>query len=591
MQQNVATQREALQRDQNYMLQSTITAAPQPTGYIERAMDFFGRKKSELETANLRGETPSIGLKLLGGIGAGFAVPIIGTVGFAKNLLTNPIETIEGIPGGIKQTYEFVTSGGVSDILRNNPGYAIGYSAGFYATSKGIGKLGELGVKGFQQANIAFNPKVVSIESSGIKVVEGTTIPTSISKLTRFEGTKIDTIHSTFSPELKYGSELQAFPEMATGSRKAIGQFNFYQSVPSEGQPVFYGGYVGIGEGGSSSITKFSFFEPKIKGFLFRDTEVLETPMGIKSLSAKDIVKYQTTTPGTFIPAENLKGMSIEGQVTTSVGEVGRPLFKIAKNPAGELFGKSAYYNIKMEAPQFIASNKILKGAFDILTSKNKRIYFMESKLEPIGLGTKFEPTNIVSTKNLFESQNTRYVSLSKSFGSSLSYLPSSSLGISSFGVSSFGLSSFKPSISSSFETSFSSNISSPKISSPKISSGYSSSMKSGSMGSIISSASSSKFSMPKSSSSIGSMITIPKSFGYDLDISYPKMKGKAKKKRRKGRKSPFDISPSFSGIIQNLKITSPVKVNRKWGVTPFQTRGILTGKAKKGSYFKLTDL
>jgi len=54
------------------------------------------------------------------------------------------------------------------------------------------------------------------------------------------------------------------------------------------------------------------------------------------------------------------------------------------------------------------------------------------------------------------------------------------------------------------------------------------------------------------------------------------------------GRKSKeVRIAPSFTGIVQNLKIKSPVKVSRSLGVTPFQTRGLLTGS---GPYSKLVD-
>jgi hypothetical protein len=58
--------------------------------------------------------------------------------------------------------------------------------------------------------------------------------------------------------------------------------------------------------------------------------------------------------------------------------------------------------------------------------------------------------------------------------------------------------------------------------------------------------------------------------------------------KRKKGRKSPFDIAPSFTGIIANVKQKGTLKVSRNLGVTPFQIRGIKTGK---GAYYKLTDL
>ena len=59
-------------------------------------------------------------------------------------------------------------------------------------------------------------------------------------------------------------------------------------------------------------------------------------------------------------------------------------------------------------------------------------------------------------------------------------------------------------------------------------------------------------------------------------------------------KKSSFDIAPSFTAIVQNIKMTSPLKVSKSFGVTPFQSRGLLVnkkGKAAGGSYFKFTDI
>lgn len=61
---------------------------------------------------------------------------------------------------------------------------------------------------------------------------------------------------------------------------------------------------------------------------------------------------------------------------------------------------------------------------------------------------------------------------------------------------------------------------------------------------------------------------------------------------RTRGRKANlFNISPGFTSIVLGTKMKSPLKVSRTFGVTPFQTRGLLVGKASKGSYYKLTDI
>lgn len=80
----------------------------------------------------------------------------------------------------------------------------------------------------------------------------------------------------------------------------------------------------------------------------------------------------------------------------------------------------------------------------------------------------------------------------------------------------------------------------------------------------------------------------------FDFGFGFPdsqQFSGYAEPQRKKrGRKSPFNIAPSFTGIVGNFKITNPIKVSKTFGVTPFQTRGLLVGKKSKGSYFKLVD-
>jgi hypothetical protein len=82
---------------------------------------------------------------------------------------------------------------------------------------------------------------------------------------------------------------------------------------------------------------------------------------------------------------------------------------------------------------------------------------------------------------------------------------------------------------------------------------------------------------------------------GFGGGFVMPELGGFALPTRRKrGRVSGFDIAPSFTGIVENIKMTSPIKVSRSFGVTPFQTRGLYqtkSGKPGKGSYFKLTDI
>ena len=58
---------------------------------------------------------------------------------------------------------------------------------------------------------------------------------------------------------------------------------------------------------------------------------------------------------------------------------------------------------------------------------------------------------------------------------------------------------------------------------------------------------------------------------------------------KTRGRKNVFgSIAPSFTAIVENIYMKSPLKVSKTFGVNPFQTRGLYTGK---GKYAQITDL
>jgi hypothetical protein len=62
---------------------------------------------------------------------------------------------------------------------------------------------------------------------------------------------------------------------------------------------------------------------------------------------------------------------------------------------------------------------------------------------------------------------------------------------------------------------------------------------------------------------------------------------------RKKGRKSPWDLSPGFVDIVFDIKSFKPIKVSKTYGVSPWTTRGLYgTGKKrKKKAYYEMTDL
>ena len=264
----------------------------------------------------------------------------------------------------------------------------------------------------------------VPIKETGVKFVEGTTIPRSTEYLKSFEEGTAFQVHTTLSPELKYGSTLIAQPEMATGWRKSIGQFQFYTSAPEisqgEQKAVAYLGYVGIGESTSPSVTKFSLFKPTAKAFIF-EQQVTKTPGEFTKADIKRLVAYQSAQAGkTFVPAENLFGLSKEGQFTTSVKNIekGYAGTQIIPNVQSTLFKKFTYIKVSKTAPKFI-ENLGLSKPYIFLTTRQEKISFYPSEF--VGLDISGKPiktpeisgkTNIINLEEYTSSYgNVRYIS------------------------------------------------------------------------------------------------------------------------------------------------------------------------------------
>ena len=157
-----------------------------------------------------------------------------------------------------------------------------------------------------------------------------------------------------------------------------------------------------------------------------------------------------------------------------------------------------------------------------------------------------------------------------------------SSMSVPSRSISSF--SSYPSSkSSSSYSTSSLSSISS------RSSSSSSSSYSTSSFSSSSSSSSSSSYSSSSSSSSSSSYSSSNYGGMYFPPLRLPEMGGDLQfiKPSRRGKKSGFNISPGFSSIVTGKTISSPLRVSRELGVTPFQVRGIKSKGFKGSSYFR----
>jgi hypothetical protein len=58
---------------------------------------------------------------------------------------------------------------------------------------------------------------------------------------------------------------------------------------------------------------------------------------------------------------------------------------------------------------------------------------------------------------------------------------------------------------------------------------------------------------------------------------------------RTRGRKNTFNITPSFTGIVANIKQKGTLKLSKEFGLLPGQVRGVQTAKTSK-AYYELVD-
>jgi len=300
--------------------------------------------------------------------------------------------------------------------------------------------------------------KYVPIEETGIEYVPSATIPRKVSYLSGFEEKTATMVHVTTHPKMTLKSGeiiLETTPELqkyATGWRKQLQQFSFYTSAPEiiEGaqKPVAYLYYAGIGEEISSSIkTIFSWRKPKTKAFLIENV-ISKTPESLKGLPPKELVQWQMSQAGkTFVPGENILGISREGQFVTSVKWVERGYAgsKLVKSDIGlGLAGKFTYYPQYRQAPQFIERSKYLKKIWKGLTTKYHKIYFEEARIEPLSLESAQKIGGVASKSKIASKARidlieyassygrVRYITPSTIISSISSIFPKYALGISS---------------------------------------------------------------------------------------------------------------------------------------------------------------
>ncbi len=131
---------------------STVTAVERPSGRLEAAL-FDVR----LERAQL-GRDVSFGAKI-GKTGGAFVGTILGGLIFGKQLITEPITTIKGIPSGLARSLKFVTGGGLAQKIVSEPEAVVGAGLGELVVFKGTGKAISLTGRGLELGRTVISPK------------------------------------------------------------------------------------------------------------------------------------------------------------------------------------------------------------------------------------------------------------------------------------------------------------------------------------------------------------------------------------------------------------------------------------------------
>jgi len=177
----------------------------------------------------------------------------------------------------------------------------------------------------------------------------------------RVANKKIKTAHVTESPAFnkfvkKTGNEIQlrAFPEQASGMRKAADELHFYRSVPTKnGNTQLYTGYLSDIPGGSGSLPKkFTLRKPHPKAFLENVKVSYSKPLpGESQLQYTQRVMGNPAASGkTTLAAENVIGGSKEAQVVTNAAFTG---VEGTKYPGSTIVfkGKKGFTYIKTKTP------------------------------------------------------------------------------------------------------------------------------------------------------------------------------------------------------------------------------------------------
>lgn len=428
-------------------------------------------RASKLNQPDVAGQVEAIGLGIaagLAGLGAAIIRPDISIPAIAQQV-THPTETLEQFQTALKEEPYGTTGQFIGQIIGSEI-----LGAGFREFTGRVKPLIE------SKISPAFTP----IEKTGIEFVPSTTVPITQADILAREGTTSTGIHVTLSKAFDDFNQvlIKAQTDNAGALRTNLEQFSFFKSLEGE-KPRAYLGYAGIGDLGSEKPTiKYSLFPPKIKALIFPDELISFTPKG---LSAEEIQAFQGLTTGkTFIPAENILGLSGEAQTVTPaeikyqvsgrgiVDGASRKIVKTFDTEAeaqayatkakltnvniefkgyrGSIIEKKGgfeytLYPEKRALPKFVEQSPFLKKISESLTldvKKFHKIQLVKAETLPVladiegGKGTANIPrvfSREVSTEEIFSSQNREIKAFSDELTKNLFAPASKSAGAASF--------------------------------------------------------------------------------------------------------------------------------------------------------------
>lgn len=229
----------------------------------------------------------------------------------------------------------------------------------------------------------------VPLDTTGIKFVEANTIPTEIGELRGLEGETVPTVHVTTSapPFDEQGQFVTvAKPAGAGPTRQSLALYNFYKSSPEVNGQVYtpraYLGYAGIksAENAAASSGKVVYNNPTVR-LLTAEETVSPTPTRYQIIQEANL--YQIQQGGkTFVPAENIAGRSVEGQLINPakyVDSSGAPIkgFENVKTEGTiiQRTGPSTYTYYK-QLYQNPYTNPVARALWEVLGSKSRYYKF-----------------------------------------------------------------------------------------------------------------------------------------------------------------------------------------------------------------------